>query len=1056
MSWEVLDISKYQSNITYKSVAGSVDGVIIRLGYRGYSSSGTLVTDTKFETHYKGLKGKTKLGYYWFSTAITEAEAIAEANYCHKLLSGKQNDMPVYFDSEYSNSSHNGRSDNLSKANRTKYCIAWCKRMIELGYRAGVYASDSWFNSNLDLSKLYSGGYSLWVAKYSKDKPKYVSKYDAWQYTSSGKVDGYSGNVDLSHFYTDVAGWSGSPTPTPTEKPIVANPTLKSGDKGTQVTYLQQDLNYINNAGLTVDGIFGTNTFNAVKAFQSKYGLTVDGIYGTQSYNKMNELINGVTPSPDPEPEPEAIDINTLTITINPTEVTYYGEVNCPAVGISGLSMGIDYTVEYSNNTNAGTGTITIKGIGAYTGTATKTFTINPQQLGLNGRSIIVNPSSYEYIGSAITPNFAIYGLTLNVDYVVSISNNVNVGTGNITATGIGNYTGSIYGTFTIANKDISGMSGSLSGTSFEYTGSAITPTMTINGLINGTDFDVTYSNNINIGIGYAIATGKGNYSGTLMLPFEITQKPLYGNISLNPSSFVYDGNYCVPEVTISGLVQNTDYVIEITNNLNAGTATVTATGIGNYIGSINTTFRIEPKPITDFEMPTIEPMYYCNSWLEPEIIIEGLTEGLDYALNYRNNFNIGTDAEVIVSGIGNYGSSATIPFEIVNTPISKCVVKLGTASIYTIYRIYGPLVITYGDYTLRESIDYQVLSTKVEGKQDYTLYTLEIEGIGGFDESGTYRFRCIPYEPTDIDTTDDGVYFFEDIDTGEESAVGNYDFYDIDPNENYYPSSVDPNDVLTASLEEDIDGGDITEDEPSVVIDGYDYDFEAFSNIYLDEYDIDDGTNIDKDGERKEDEDPEEDEDLDDGVYNFGDIDEGDETAEGDYDFGDLDEGVDKDSVADGDYDFNVESEGFPAGTEVQLDNTPVYANYCSTVSTTTKSGVYFIYKSQVVNDKIRITKTEAGVENPARCAGWVKIDDLYNLGQPKLKEPFIVSGRLMRYTNGQDSNLYVDIYNQLMYVVQISDPDTYPYPYGMAYGPTDTRIGWCNTDIMTKIEEE
>ena len=215
MAYTVLDISRYNPISDYSAAAGDIDGVLIRAGYRGYGSSGTLATDNLFTTHYNGFFGKgIKIGFYWFTQAISEAEGVEEANYVHSLINGKTCDFPVYIDSEYSNTNHDGRADGLSASARTDYLIAFCDRMIELGYRAGVYASDSWYANQLELSRIQAKGYSLWVARYSSNPPENVSNYDAWQYTSSGSISGYSGNVDLSHFYNDVAGWGGGSTPT--------------------------------------------------------------------------------------------------------------------------------------------------------------------------------------------------------------------------------------------------------------------------------------------------------------------------------------------------------------------------------------------------------------------------------------------------------------------------------------------------------------------------------------------------------------------------------------------------------------------------------------------------------------------------------------------------------------------------------------------------------------------------------------------------------------------------------------------------------------------------
>lgn len=75
-------------------------------------------------------------------------------------------------------------------------------------------------------------------------------------------------------------------------KPTIAVPTVKNGSRGTQATYLQQDLNYLDNAGLVVDGKFGPKSVEALKKWQAQNKLTVDGIYGKNSYNVMIRLLS--------------------------------------------------------------------------------------------------------------------------------------------------------------------------------------------------------------------------------------------------------------------------------------------------------------------------------------------------------------------------------------------------------------------------------------------------------------------------------------------------------------------------------------------------------------------------------------------------------------------------------------------------------------------------------------------------------------------------------------------------------------------------------------------
>jgi len=199
---EIIDVSKYDEIGNYTLAAENVDGVIIRAGYRGYST-GNLVEDYKLETHYNGFKGKIKIGYYIFSQATNTTEAREEANALHDFIKDKTKpDFPLFWDSEYSGEENkNGRADKLSVDTRTECAIAFINRIEELGYKPGVYASEYWFKDNLNYEKIVSTGASIWVANYS-NKPN-TRVYDAWQYTETGRVDGIDNDVDLSHVYAN-------------------------------------------------------------------------------------------------------------------------------------------------------------------------------------------------------------------------------------------------------------------------------------------------------------------------------------------------------------------------------------------------------------------------------------------------------------------------------------------------------------------------------------------------------------------------------------------------------------------------------------------------------------------------------------------------------------------------------------------------------------------------------------------------------------------------------------------------------------------------------------
>lgn len=195
---KIIDVSHYNGGINWAKVAKECDGAIIRAGYRGYGT-GELVTDTKFVSNIKyAIKAGLKVGVYFVTQAITEAEARAEAKYTINLIKDYNIDLPIFIDTENGDPKGSGRADHgkLTRDKRTKIIKAFCTEIEKKNYKAGVYASQSWFIDDLDLSILKS--FYIWVAKYSTQAPTIF--YNAWQYTSSGSIAGISGRVDISDF----------------------------------------------------------------------------------------------------------------------------------------------------------------------------------------------------------------------------------------------------------------------------------------------------------------------------------------------------------------------------------------------------------------------------------------------------------------------------------------------------------------------------------------------------------------------------------------------------------------------------------------------------------------------------------------------------------------------------------------------------------------------------------------------------------------------------------------------------------------------------------------
>ena len=200
---KVIDVSYIQKTIDWNQVKkDNVHGAIIRCGYRGYGS-GKLQEDSKFILHITGAyKAGLAVGVYFFTEAINAKEGKEEAQYVLKLLkkAGIKLSFPIAIDTENINAKNpipRANSNKLSTAKRTEAIKAFCEEIKANGYEPMIYASTSWLENQLNMSKL---PYKVWVAQYS-DKVTYKGEYIMWQYSSVGKVKGISGNVDVNKIY---------------------------------------------------------------------------------------------------------------------------------------------------------------------------------------------------------------------------------------------------------------------------------------------------------------------------------------------------------------------------------------------------------------------------------------------------------------------------------------------------------------------------------------------------------------------------------------------------------------------------------------------------------------------------------------------------------------------------------------------------------------------------------------------------------------------------------------------------------------------------------------
>ncbi len=243
-------------------------------------------------------------------------------------------------------------------------------------------------------------------------------------------------------------------------------------------------------------------------------------------------------------------DINDLDITYG-TSMAYTGGARNPSVKVvhngTTLKNGTHYTVSYKNNVYPGTGTITIKGKGNYTGTKILTYTINPRSIASATITGLVNKT---YTGSETKQSLKlVYNkktLKLGTDYTVTYENNIEPGTATVKVTGIGNFQGEKVLTYNITKGNVSNLTYSVIYTQ-SYTGEEVKPNLVIkngsNELVEGVDYSITYSNNINVGTALITITGIGNYTGKKEIKFSIKEDIYYIKINVQANTVtIYKG----------------------------------------------------------------------------------------------------------------------------------------------------------------------------------------------------------------------------------------------------------------------------------------------------------------------------------------------------------------------------------------------------------------------------------------------------------------------------------------------------------------------------------
>lgn len=468
------------------------------------------------------------------------------------------------------------------------------------------------------------------------------------------------------------------------------------------------------------------------------------------------------------------------------TAKTYTGKAQTQSITVKyrnkTLKNGKDYTVSYQNNINAGTAYVIIKGKGSYSGTVKRSFTIKPAII--YKQCTFYKIASQYYTGSQIKPVPKIKNGTTTLkngtDFTLTYQNNVNKGTAKVYIKGKGNYSGSCSLTFSITARPVSTLK--ITVPSVTYNGKAQKPAVTVKynnyKFKNGADYTLSYKNNTKIGTATVTVKGKGKLSGTKSVTFKINAKPIKNAVITYNNSLTYNGSTLSPAVTVkygnATLKKNTDYTVAYSNNVNAGTGTITITGKGIYGGSVKKTFTIKKLGISATAVSGTGNKVYTGSMIKPVPAVKvggrTLKNGTDFTVSYKNNTEPGT-ATLKVTGKGNYSGSVSKTFKITARAINDVEVTVPD-TVFTGEQVKPDVVVSYGNYQFTNNSDYTL-----SFKDNVNIGTASVVVTGKNHLSGS-RTVTFPIEKADISSTEiavkDATFTGSAIKSGVDVRLGN------------------------------------------------------------------------------------------------------------------------------------------------------------------------------------------------------------------------------------------------------------------------------------------
>ena len=501
------DVSQWQGNINWQGFKNmGTEFAIIRLGYRGYSKDGVVYLDDNFHQNIQNaINAGIPVGVYFYSQATSEAEARTEAQFCIDNLKGYKIDLPIVMDFEYAwvNGGNGGRlfDAKLSKDKAAKVIKSFLDTCSQAGYKGMLYANKNTLTNNIDTSQI-TPQYPVWLAHYTS-QTDYTGAYDFWQYSSKGQT-----NYDECE-YVDCDFWM-----------------VQTSITSLSFSESRIDINAGESAGFTVNAVPAVNSDNVTVTSSDPTVASVigDKVYGVRSgtatltATSTNGIKSSCTVTVRESLDDYTIDMGDsfvytsekITPTISVNKDTY----------VSGAVMSDGQIYTQPTTTSKAAANVAANDKVDIIGevNADSSFYLVSTEDGTTG---FIPSNNLSVVMGSVT-------LQEGTDYTASFSNNVNVGKASVTVSAASDkITGSISRTFDITPCPLEGCKITQISPQ-NYSGGPLYPNVKIyNGsvrLIKGTDYTLSYSENVDIGTAKVNVTAIGNYSGSLDLTFSIVE----------------------------------------------------------------------------------------------------------------------------------------------------------------------------------------------------------------------------------------------------------------------------------------------------------------------------------------------------------------------------------------------------------------------------------------------------------------------------------------------------------------------------------------------------